>query len=211
MLEKLPSGNAAFPEEIVRGDTTKKQVTFTFDAGEGAQSADSILQVLAKHKTKGTFFLTGKFIERNPDLVRRMVALGHEIYSHTYDHPHLTQLTDGEILDEFKKMEEVLYKTAGISPKPYFRPPYGDRDDRVLRAAFKAGYESIYWSIDGRDWEETLGTNAADVRARILNNLAPGNIYLMHVGDTITGTILDDVFTEIENRGYTLVSLTQGL
>lgn len=206
-----PTIFASSLKEITHGDTRKKQVIFTFDGGDGIQSADQILAVLAKHQVKGTFFLTGKFIEANPELVKRMAASGNEIFNHTYDHPHLTQSSDGEIAGELQKMESVLEATTGISPRPYFRAPYGDRDQRVLGEAFKVGYESVYWSIDARDWEESTGETAAEVHDNIISNLAPGNIYLMHIGDAITGSILDEVFTEIENRGYRLVSLTQGL
>ncbi len=204
----------AFPvsdKEIVRGDTTKKQVIFTFDGGDGVQSADQILDVLAKHHVKGTFFLTGKFIEANPVLVRKMASLGNEIFNHTYDHPHLPLLSDEQIMQELGQNEAVLEETASTSPHPYFRAPYGDRDQRVLNAAFRAGYESIYWTIDARDWEEPTGETPAQVHDNIMSNLAPGNIYLMHIGDTITGSILDGIFTEIEHHGYKIVSLTQGL
>jgi peptidoglycan/xylan/chitin deacetylase (PgdA/CDA1 family) len=198
-------------KEIVRGDTTKKQVIFTFDGGAGAESTNAILSALAKHHVKGTFFLTGKFVEQNPAAVRAIHTAGHEIFSHTYDHPHLPELTDAEIAVQFEKMEKTLQDTIGITPKPYFRPPYGDRNERVLQAAFNAGYESIYWTSDALDWEEDSGMTAGEVKSRIINNVAPGTIYLMHLGDSITGQILDDVFTEIESKGYKLVSLTEGI
>ena len=215
-VESIPPPSKIEPrarsdKEIVWGDTSKNQVIFTFDGGDGNQSAEGILAALARHHVKGTFFLTGKFVERNPDLVRRFVAAGHEIFSHTYDHPHLTQLSDADVIDEFTKMASVLASTTGASPRPYFRAPYGDRDQRVLDDAFKAGYRSVYWTIDAHDWEQSTGVTAQEVHAQIMNNLAPGTIYLMHFGDTITAQILDQVFTEIENKGYRIVSLTQGL
>lgn len=207
----VPAPVAASEQEIIRGNTSKKQLIFTFDGGAGATSSEQILVALAKHRVKGTFFLTGKFVDAHPDLVRRMIADGHEIFSHTYDHPHLTQLPDEKIASEFQKMEQSLEIAGGISPKPFFRAPYGDRDARVRDVAFKAGYESVYWTVDARDWQEPKGETADDVRSRILDNAAPGSIYLMHLGDSITGAILDDVFTQLEGRGYKLVSLTQGL
>lgn len=199
------------PSEIVRGDATKKQVIFTFDGGEGNQSADQILNILAAHHVRGTFFLTGKFVERNPDLVKRMVAEGHEVFNHTYDHPHLTELPGGVIASELQNMDDALFQTAAVASGLYFRPPYGDRDQRVLDAAAQAGYRSVYWTDDALDWEEGTGMTADQVKDRILNTLQSGDIYLMHLGDTITGTILDDVFTKIEAQGYRIVSLTQGL
>jgi peptidoglycan/xylan/chitin deacetylase (PgdA/CDA1 family) len=202
---------ATSTKEIARGDTSKKEVIFTFDGGGTIQSADAILAVLAKHHVKGTFFLTGKMVEAHPDLVKSIAAAGNEIFSHTYDHPDLTTLTDTQIVAELTKMENVLQATTGVSPKPYFRAPYGARDARVLAIASKDGYQSVYWTVDAMDWREPQGETAAQVKDRILSNVAPGTIYLMHLGDTITGSILDDVFTTIEAKGYKIVSLTQGI
>lgn len=198
-------------KEIVHGNTAKKEVIFTFDGGSTIQSADKILEALSKHHVKGTFFLTGKVIEIYPNLVKRIVAGGHEIFSHTYDHPDLTTVSDGKIANELKKTEKALIAAANISPKPYFRAPYGARNARVLAVAAKEGYQSVYWTHDALDWKESISQTPAEVKGLILSTIAPGNIYLMHLGDTITGTVLDDVFTEIEARGYRIVSLTQGI
>ncbi len=217
-----------FAREITHGDTSKKQVIFTFDGGSGLQSGKKILEVLANHHVKGTFFLTGKFVEKNADFVREIVSGGHEIFNHTYDHLHLPTLTDGEIVAELDKMDRIFTRivsstsrsmsasvadatAVSVSSKPFFRAPYGDRDERVADIAFKAGYHGVYWTVDARDWEESTGITAANVTHRIVSSLAPGDIYLMHIGDNITGEILDDVFTTIEKRGYKLVSLTQGI
>ena len=197
--------------EIRHGDRTKKQIIFTFDGGSGIQSGGKILEVLAKHHVKGTFFLTGKMMEANPILVRRIALSGHEIFNHTYDHPNLTTISDVKIVEELKGMEKVLQSIAGVSPKPYFRAPFGASDARVLAVAAKYGYRSVHWTIDAFDWKEEEGETADQVKNIILSTIAPGNIYLMHIGDNITGAILDDVFTIIESRGYKIVSLTQGL
>ena len=130
-------------QEITHGDQTKNQVIFTFDGGSGSESGKAILDTYKKHNIKATFFLTGKFVEENPELVRSMVAGGHEIFNHTYDHPHLDEISDQEIIVEFEKMDQVLTRTVGISSKPFFRPPYGSRDQRVLDIAYKAGYQSV--------------------------------------------------------------------
>jgi peptidoglycan/xylan/chitin deacetylase (PgdA/CDA1 family) len=198
-------------EEISHGDRSKKQVIFTFDGGDGDLSGSKILEVLQKHGVKGSFFLTGKFVENNQRFVKMIHGAGHEIYNHTYDHPRLTMVSNEEIADQLSKMERVLHKVVGISPRPYFRPPYGDRDERVIKNAFMSGYQSVYWTIDAMDWQESEGRTAWEVENIILSSLAPGNIYLMHLGDTITGSILDELFTEIKLQGYSIVSLKEGI
>jgi peptidoglycan/xylan/chitin deacetylase (PgdA/CDA1 family) len=199
------------PQEIVYGDRTKKNIILTFDGGEGNQSAEQILATLNKNGIKGTFFLTGKFVLRNQDLVKRIHAEGHEIFNHTFDHPHLTELSDTSIASELEDMDRILVGLIGSSTRPYFRPPYGDRDERVILAAAQAGFRSVYWTTDALDWEESTGMTAAEVESRILGGLHPGTIVLLHLGDTITGKILDRLISEIRERGYTLTSLTQGI
>jgi delta-lactam-biosynthetic de-N-acetylase len=197
--------------EIVRCDTSKKQIIFTFDGGSEAVSGSKILDVMNKYHIKTSFFLTGKFVQNNPDLVLRMYKEGHEIYNHTLDHPHLTEVSDQEIKRQLEGMDELLQKITGESSRPFFRPPYGDRDERVINVAHSIGFRSVYWTHDALDWQESSGITATEVRERILGTLAPGNIYLIHVGDTISGNILEDLILEINKRGYKIVSLEQGL
>lgn len=199
------------PHIITHGDTTKKQVIFTFDGGEGSQSASIVLDTLKKHNTHGTFFLTGTWVTRNPDLAKRMIREGHEIYNHTLTHPHLPSLEISQIKDELRSMDQILFNLTGSSTKPYFRPPYGEYNQDVLTAASRAGYRAVMWTTDAGDWMESEGFTEAETRDRIFSHLEPGAIILMHVGDTITGAILDDVFTKVEGLGYTLVPLSQGL
>jgi len=197
--------------EITHGDQSKKQVVFTFDGGSTAQSGEKILQILAKHHVKGTFFITGKFIRENQALVKEINAGGHEIFNHTYDHQHLPVMKGEEIIKELNRMDMLLKATLGTSSKPFFRLPYGDGDQRVRGVAARAGYQSVMWTVDAHDWEQSIGVTEQEVIDRIMSNLASGNIYLMHIGDDITGNVLDKVFTDIENKGYKIVSLTQGL
>lgn len=198
-------------QEIVRGDTSKRQVIFTFDGGSTDVSGKKILDTLSKYQIKSSFFLTGQFVKNNPDLVLRMKSEGHEIYNHTLNHPHLTEVSDMEIINQLEAMDNILRNVANISTKPYFRPPYGDRDKRVLDIAYRNGYQSVFWTIDARDWQETEGMTREGVKSIILDSLAPGNIYLIHIGDNITGDILDDVINETYKKGYKIVSLRQGL
>ncbi|MBI2049160.1 MAG: polysaccharide deacetylase family protein [Parcubacteria group bacterium] len=197
--------------EIARGDSSQKQVIFTFDGGSGVESGEAILSTLKKHGVVGTFFLTGKFAEQNLELVKKIAVDEHEIFNHTYSHPNLTDLSENKIKEEFERTDAIIQNLTGKSTKPYFRAPYGARNARVLEAAGKSGYQSVYWTVDVLDWKESAGFTALQAKERIVKNLAPGTIYLMHIGDTITGTVLDEVFTEIELRGYRIVSLTNGI
>lgn len=197
--------------EISRISTTEKFVVFTFDGGAGIQSLDKILSVLDKHDVKGTFFVTGKWAESQRGSLEKIVAGDHEVFNHTYSHPSLPTLTDEQIIEELSKGESAISKVTGKTSKPFYRPPYGARDKRVRELAAAQGYQTIYWSIDALDWKESSGITQQEVKDRILNNVNPGYIYLMHVGDNITGNILDEVFSSIKSKGYSIKSLSEVL
>jgi peptidoglycan/xylan/chitin deacetylase (PgdA/CDA1 family) len=195
--------------EITRIDTTKKQVVLTFDAGSGNQSVQEILDALEKYHLSAAFFLTGKWAEKNPDFTKKISEAGHEIFNHTFSHPHLTQITDDEIASELQKAETAIKNITGQSTKPYFRAPYGERNAHVLEITAQQGYRSVYWTVDALDWQESEGMTAELVKKRIFSKLAPGTIYLMHVGDTLTGQILEDVIEQMQDEGYDIVPLDQ--
>jgi len=197
--------------EIVWGNQTKKQVIFTFDGGAGTHSADLILQTLKNNNIKATFFLTGRWAELNPALVKRIANEGHEIFNHTYSHPDLTTISDAQISEEFRKSENIIRNLTGKSTKPFFRPPFGARNIHVRELAAKEGYQSIYWTVDAFDWKEEGGFTDAQTKERIFSNLKPGTIFMMHIGDNITGRILDDVIRQIKSRGYEIVPLSKGI
>lgn len=197
--------------EISRVDTAKHDIIFTFDCGAGTQSLQAILSTLAAYRVKGTFFMTGKWAAANPAAVRQIAGDGHEIFNHTYAHPYLTQISNEQIITELQQAEAVISSLTGRTTHPYFRPPYGNRDARVLQVAAAQGYQSVYWTVDALDWKEPDGYTAAQAEDRILSSLSNGNIYLMHVGDNITGQILPDVFARTTAQGYSIVALTQGL
>jgi peptidoglycan/xylan/chitin deacetylase (PgdA/CDA1 family) len=196
-------------KEISRGNTEKKQIIFTFDCGSGDNSADKILEVAEKHNLKITFFATGKFAEQYPDDIKRFSAAGHEIFNHTYDHPYLTKISDDQIKEEFEKTGAIINSLTGKTSKPFFRPPYGDRNQHVRDLAQSLGYQEIYWTTDALDWQE--GRTNEQTKEKIYSSLKNGEIILMHVGDNITGQILDEVFTYIENQGYKIVPLSKGI
>jgi peptidoglycan/xylan/chitin deacetylase (PgdA/CDA1 family) len=199
----LPEG------EVSRGNPNKKQIIFTFDCGAGTSSADKVLEAAIEHNLKLTFFTTGKFAEQNPEVIKKFAAAGHEVFNHTYSHPHLTQISEDQVKEELTKADEIISGLTGTTTKPFFRPPYGNRDKHVLEIASILGFQSVYWTTDALDWE--TGRTNEQTKERIYSSLKNGGIILMHVGDDITGNILEEVFTYIEGQGYKIVSLTEGL
>lgn len=207
-LVEEPQDIEVSSEEIFRGPVDKKKIVLTFDAGASSEATPHILKALKDANVKATFFLTGKWVEENKELTKKMVAQGHRIGNHTYSHPDLTKLqSNNDIVYELNKMEEFIGNVADVSTKPLFRPPYGARNDRVLRVAANAGYRSIYWTVDSLDWKQTM--KPEQVKNRVISALTPGAIILMHCGSNQAAEILPELIEEIESRGYEIVTIAE--
>ena len=196
------------PGEVSHGSTSSPQIALTFDAGAAGEPVDKILKTLAKHGLHSTFFFTGKWIEKYPDLARRIVAEGHEIGNHTYSHPRLTSMSDAEIAKQIDRTEELALHVTGASTKPLFRPPFGARDKHVLSVVGGLGYRSIYWHVDC--WDSVKkGITSEQITKRVLDLIGNGSIVLMHCGSQATADALDGLLTQLEARGYKPVTVGQ--
>ncbi len=195
--------------EISTGDTSKQQIIITVDAGFGEKSAIGLLDALTKHNIKASFFLVGQWIENHQELTKRIARDGHEIFNHSYDHRDYTTLSADEIKADLQKMDDVLYQTVGTRTRPYYRAPSGARNDAVNKAAAEAGFQHIYWDVDPQDWR--LDISSTTIKERVLDRAHNGAIVLLHIADSTTGEIADELFTELKARGYKLVALTEGL
>jgi peptidoglycan/xylan/chitin deacetylase (PgdA/CDA1 family) len=156
-----------------------------------------------------TFFLTGDTLRRPeaPDLLRQTLADGHELGNHSDTHPYFTQLTDEEIARELAAVENIVVEMTGASTKPYFRPPFGNRDARVWRAVQENGYLNIYWTYDVRDWVEDRTTEK--VYNYAIEGACNGAIVVMHVGAQETADALPAIIDKLRARGYRLVTLSE--
>jgi peptidoglycan/xylan/chitin deacetylase (PgdA/CDA1 family) len=194
--------------EIVRGNTERPWIALTFNSGTDPGPAASILDTLREKNVHCTMFLTpGDWVRTNAELVRRMVAEGHELGNHSYSHAHFPQLSDEQIARELSALEETVLQVTGRSTKPYFRPPYGDRDDRVLQVVQENGYLNVYWTYHVRDWfpDET----PESVFRYTVDGACNGAIVVMHLGSWQTRAALPDIIDELRARGYRLVTLTE--
>jgi peptidoglycan/xylan/chitin deacetylase (PgdA/CDA1 family) len=208
-------GNASAQEqdysEVVRGDPSTCIVALTFDAGnEGGGAAPQILEILRERGLRVTFFLSGHWVDHNPQLAEQLVADGHEIANHSYSHPDLTHLTDDQIVYELDYTDQVVSDIMGVHTRPYFRPPFGARNRRVLDVAAAAGFRSILWSLDSGDWLPRA--TAAGVAGKILRFAAPGDIVVEHVGSQASADALPAVLDELViQRGWRIGTVSEVL
>jgi peptidoglycan/xylan/chitin deacetylase (PgdA/CDA1 family) len=201
----VPGGAAV---EVRRGPTDARAVALTFDAGSDRGFAADILDTLAREHIAAAFGMTGTWAADNPDLVRRMVAEGHLLLNHTQDHRSFTgystataPLTAGQRIAELRGAEDAVRAAARVELPPYFRPPYGDSDDGVLRDLATAGYRwSILWTVDSLGWK---GLSAHAIVDRCVQGAVPGAIYLFHVGSqSQDAAALGDLIAALRAGGY---------
>jgi peptidoglycan/xylan/chitin deacetylase (PgdA/CDA1 family) len=193
--------------------TTRKVVALTFDAGANDAGLARILAALRAEGVRATFFVTGRFAQAYPGDVRAIVAAGHVLGNHTLTHPHSTQITDAELASEVRAAAAAIRAAGGTGPEPWFRFPFGERTYDDVRLLNGLGYLCIAWTVDTLGWlGEERGT-AADVTARVLAGLRPGEIVLMHVGSnpddgtTYDADSLAATIAALRSRGYAFVTV----
>jgi peptidoglycan/xylan/chitin deacetylase (PgdA/CDA1 family) len=179
----------------------------TFDDGPGKHTA-RLLDLLKARGIHATFFVLGENVAKEPDLVRRMAAEGHEVDNHSFDHPKLRSLAPERQREEIGRTEQLL-KNLGITPK-FFRPPYGSYNAETMRDAAQDNLVLALWSVDSLDWKYRT---IKDIEARILPKgpaMARG-IFLFHDIHATTVDAMPDILDKLAQRGCTFVTLSQWL
>jgi peptidoglycan/xylan/chitin deacetylase (PgdA/CDA1 family) len=209
MLATVPPAIVA--GELARLQTNQHVVALTFDGGGNADAAPGILSVLRRNRVPATFFLTGHFVRTYPALARA-IGKSFVVGNHTVDHPHLTALSSAAVTREIADAATLIKNATGRDTHPLFRFPYGDRDSRTLAICHRLGYVSIRWTVDTLGWMGAPAQTPAGAERRVLANLVPGEIVLMHLGSAANGTTVDTkalpgVIRAVRARGYRFVTL----
>jgi peptidoglycan/xylan/chitin deacetylase (PgdA/CDA1 family) len=209
---------AGGPAQVVRyGDTSRKVVAFTFDAGSDAGYTGLILDILRDNGITASFGMTGRWAEKYPDLLQRVVNEGHTLINHTYTHRSFTGYSDGagglsqeERWEELDSTEQIVQDLTGATTKPYFRPPYGDYDESVNADVGARGYSyNVMWAVDSRGW---TGIPAAEITQRCLDLGEPGAIYVFHVGSASQdGPALQGIIDGLRADGFEITDLPGAL
>ena len=193
--------------DVSVGNTSRRRIALTFDtASEGAYTP-AILDILKGAGIHCTFFISGRFAEQYPDLVRRIAAGGHEIANHSYSHPHFARLSADAVTGELARTEAIISGLTGLTTRPYFRFPYGERNAALIRQVNAEGYMSVFWTVAAES--ENPRETSDVVYRRVVSKARPGAIVLMHSGDPEEPGALPLVIRDLEAAGYELVTLTE--
>ena len=187
--------------------TEKPRVALTFDAAWGNEDTGKLLDILAAHNVKATFFMTGGWVDNYPEDVKRIAAAGHDLGNHSENHKNMSKLSAAQQKKEIMSVHDKVKTLTGIDMN-LFRPPYGDYNTLLIQTAKSCGYLPIQWDVDSLDWKN-YGVDSIIQTITENPHLGNGSIILMHNGAKYTAQALDAIITKLQQAGYELVPLSQ--
>lgn len=183
-------------------------IAMTFDDGPSAETTPRLLDILKQRNLKVTFFEIGQNAERNPAIVKRILAEGHEIGNHSWTHPQLSKLSDERVTEEITKTQDAIKNASGSGYTPtLLRPPYGAitaRQKEWIEKQF--GLSIIMWSVDPFDWKRP---GESVIEQRILAGARPGAIILSHDIHKQTVDAMPATLDALIAKGFKFVTVSQ--
>ena len=190
-----------------------RKLALTYDDGPNDPDTLRLLEVLAKHDVKATFFVLGRFVEQRPQIVYALADAGHAIGNHSWDHPRFIFASNAELTSQIERTQDAILDASGVVPT-LCRPPYGGRRPGTFHALRKLGLEPVMWNVTCYDWK---ATSADKVFAHAQRQIRGGDVILMHDGDqarmgadrshTVEAT--DRLITHYKAAGYEFVTIPQ--
>src|SRR6266700_7916307 len=181
-------------------------IAMTFDDGPSATLTPKLLDLLATHHIKATFFVLGENLTEHPEIVARAAREGHESGNHSWSHPNFGKMSDESVRRQLWQTDDAIKNATGKRPT-LMRPPYGSITAREKHWIHdELGYQIILWDVDPNDWKRP---GPAVVRNRILKETRPGSIVLSH--DIHPGTIeaMPSTFDELEAKSFKFVTVSE--
>lgn len=188
-------------------DSEPRALYLTFDEGYENGYTSKILDVLKENETPAAFFVTGPYIKKQPELVKRMAEEGHIVGNHTVNHPSMPEVKSAEKLkDEIVGLANSFTELTGQTMQ-YFRPPMGEYSERTLSLTQDLGYTSVFWSFAYKDWDVKNQKGTDYAYSQITDGVHDGAILLLHAVSEDNANILDKVIKDLKAAGYRFKSL----
>jgi len=190
-----------------------KQIALTYDDGPNDPHTMRLLEVLAKHNVRATFFMIGRYVQQRPDIAREVANAGHVVGNHTFTHPLLILKSAGETSQELRDCRSAIQDTVGEHSN-LFRPPFGGRRPATLRVARELGLEPVMWNVTGYDWNIPP---AAIIEQKVAKQMRGGDVILLHdgghkqMGADRSQTVLatDQMITRYKSEEYNFVTIPE--
>jgi len=196
---------------VTRGNGESRAVALTFDDVPDPRYTPQVLDILARHRVRATFFVVGSRAVKYPALVRRMVREGHLVGNHSYSHALFRKSSLYRFQDEINRTDRILTNLSGYRPR-FIRPPYGEITPRQVEWSRQHGYIIANWDVDSVDWKQIPSHR---VLANIRKTLKPGSIILQHAGggygQDLSGSVeaLSPLIRMLRSKGYRMVTLDE--
>jgi len=178
------------------------ELALTFDDGPDPATTPGVLEALAEHRVRATFFVLGERAERHPELISRLVEAGHEVALHGHRHRHPWLRTPGALVRDLERGYRVLTELIGRPPR-FFRPPHGGWTWPLLARVLALGLVPVQWEVEAGDWQ--AGATPERVAAKVLGRVLPGSVVVMHdagPGGRVSAQALRRLLPELLARGY---------
>ena len=199
---------------IEHGQRTGKKIALTFDACPTDLHDEydgKVVDVLLRDKVPATLFMSGRWVERHPDKAKFLAGQSlFEIAAHSYYHPHLLEKGDERVIREMQKTQAIIKKITGRTPV-YFRPPYGEVDERLAKLAKSAGLTTVQYDIASGDPDP--GLSARKIVRAVLKEAKGGSIIVFHMNckGVHTAEVLPEIIDGLRKKGFTLVTVGEML
>lgn len=190
---------------IYRVQTEEKKVAISFDAAWGSDVTPRLLQILKENNVKTTFFLVKFWIDKYPEMTKRIANEGHEIGNHSATHPNMGSLSKSEITKEIMETHDKIREITGQNPI-LFRPPFGDYSNTLIETCNELGYHVIQWDVDSLDWKDL---SAGAIYDRVIKGVQPGSIVLFHNNGKHTADAVESIIKELKSQGYKIVPISE--
>jgi len=202
-----------FGRTFTGADRGSKLLALTFDDGPNDPYTFHLLEILAKHEVRATFFLIGRYVQQRPDIVHAVVQAGHVVGNHTFTHPLLTFKRAAEVRNELATCDRALTEAVGKHSK-LFRPPFGGRRPGVLRTARELGLEPVMWNVTGFDWN---APSPEYIERKVVDKVRGGDLILLHDGGHLkmgadrsrTVTATDWLIGRYQAEGYDFLTIPE--
>jgi len=203
---------------IIKGNDSLKQIALTFDDGPSVIS-EKIMDILERHNCTATFFWLGTNLAQHVDIVNRAIKNGYSIGNHSWDHPHLKEYLPERLWEEQLWRTEKEFNSLTGSNMNYYRPPFGSVSDEQVEFLKKKNIKTILWTVSSDDWDKSK--NSSDqIENRVLRNLNPGTIVLLHDFDPLINPdagpnreemlmALDNIIVKCKVLGYQFVTIQE--
>ena len=211
--QPVVADNASFIDAydvMYLGDPEDSSIYLTFDVGYENGNTEKILDILKEKDVPAAFFVTGHYIDSNPELVQRMCSEGHLVCNHTVNHADLSAMTfEEEFLSEIQGLEEKYQACTGQQMPKYIRPPEGKYSEAALSLATDLGDPTGFWSFAYEDWINDKQPDTAKAMDTILSRTHPGEIALLHSTSATNAAVLGDVIDQWRADGYSFKTLDE--